>query len=167
MNLSCFIQITTWVVAGSVGVEEYFLSWCVELYLPCIEGTLATKLNQTSADFFFLKEILNFISTFWVILWLSMSSRLPAVSQVCLLVPISSTSLFEMFCSSTPADFRKRGKPRKAGVNSCDFPMFASFQVSFGRLFSLEDRAIFFFLCPMQSIAGDRELEHISWWYIL
>lgn len=92
----------------------------------------------------FLKEILNFISSFSVILQLSISARLPAVSWVCLFLPISSASLFEMFCSGIPADFRKRHKLRKARVKkNCEFPGSVLSQMSFGRLSSSVDRAVF------------------------
>lgn len=98
-------------VSRSRGACSVLMSWA--LFASTGQANLTGLLQNF---FFFLKEIFNFISSFWVILRLSMSVRFPAVPQVCIFLPLSSVSLFELFCSGPPADFRKRGKPRKARV---------------------------------------------------
>lgn len=132
----------------------------------------ASKCNWTFAElFFFLKEILNFISNFWVILRLSMSVRFPAVPQVCLFIPLSSVSLFELFCSGPPADFRKRGKPRKPRVKKTQWVLCICLVMSvIWEVIQIGGRTcIFFFSCPSQSIAGGRagKKPYVSWWSIL
>lgn len=157
-------------VSRSRGICSVLMSWAL------FASTGQANLTGLLQNFFFLKEILNFISNFWVILWLSMSVRFPAVPQVCLFLPLSSVSLFEMFCSGPPADFRKRGKPRKARAKkTSEFPASVLSWVSFGRLSSLVDRAVFFFSCPSQSIAGGRagkkpmyrDGQFCSWWIVI
>lgn len=66
-----------------------------------------------------------------------------------------------MFCSGTSADFRKRGKPRKARVQKNEFPAAVLSRASFGSLSSLVDRAVFFVLCSSQSIAEGRAGEKL------
>lgn len=145
MNLRHFIVITAWVVAGWVEAEEYFLSWCLELYL-------LPKGKQIYLQNLFFKEIWSFISNFWVILWLSMSVRFPAVSQVC---------HFLRCFAVVPLQILGRGvsQEKLESQENTEFPASILSRVSLKQWSSLVDRELYFSSCVSIRVEQETELE--------